>query len=134
MKKVFFSKRSKLIVDILLIAALILMIVHTGPATGTDWMSYHCIMGMVSVVFMTIHIRQHWPFIKVLFKKQVIRKNIITALTTVSFLLIFVSILLLAIGFKIPLLRFHNVVGHLFILLVIIHLISRFKRFLYLFK
>lgn len=134
MKNILLSKRSKLITDILLIAALILMFRYTGRATDPNWTSSHCIIGTVSLILMIFHTWQHWPFIKALTRKKVIRKNKITTLTTISFLLISSSILLLVIDFNSPFLKFHNVVGHVVILPVIIHLATKLKRLSTLFK
>lgn len=40
------------------------------------------------------------------------------------------SILLFVIGFNFPALGFHNVVGHFFLIIVIIHVIDKFKKFI----
>lgn len=134
MKNTFLSKKARLTVDILLAASLISMFVHTEQATGPDWASYHCIAGVSFLILMTIHTLQHWPFIKALSKKKVIRKNKMTAFTTACFFPMLASVLLFTVGFNIPFLEFHNITGHIFMFAVIIHLITKIKRFVYLLR
>lgn len=81
--KFFLSKQSKLVIDILLF----LGIAGLG-GTGKTWSSAHCIGASIWLLLMFIHIAQHWKLTKSLTKWGVIRKNKITALTTLGFILL----------------------------------------------
>jgi len=132
MKSIFISRRAKVVVDIAMVFALIIAWLCSDPhlATITRWQSSHCIIGIVLLLLMTVHIIQHWQFIKALTKKKIFLKNKITAFTTISFILTTVSILLFVTGFNSPVLRFHNVMGHFFLIIIIIHVIDKFKKFI----
>lgn len=132
MKSIFISRKAKAIVDVAIVLALITAWLCSNPhlAAIARWRSSHCIIGIVLLLLITVHIIQHWQFIKALTKKKVFLKNKITALTTISFILIAVSILLFVIGFNSPALRFHNVMGYFFLIIVIIHIIDKFKKFI----
>lgn len=133
MKSVFLSRQAKILVDISLIIGFILLrlVGHIGATSGSYWTSLHCIIGCVWSLLMLLHVAQHWRLIKAFTKKKVILKNKITALTIVCFTLMLLSIVFFIVG--IPLSRFHNVIGHFFVLIVIIHTISKAKRFISLF-
>lgn len=133
MENIFLSKQAKIIVDILLVLGFIFLRIagHIGQISAY-WNSVHCIMGVVWFSLIILHVAQHWRFIKSFTKKKVILKNKITALIIICFIMMSISIIFFMIG--IPLLKFHNVIGHLFILIVIVHTIDKCKRFIALFK
>lgn len=135
MKDLFFSKQAKIIVDVLLLIGLILLLSvgHIGPTSGDYWNSAHCIIGSALFLLMAVHVIQHWRFIKAFTKKKVILKNKVTTVTILLSALILTSILTLTI-IGTPSLKFHNVIGHIFIFIAIIHVIDKAKRFLSLFR
>lgn len=128
-KKILSSKQAKIVVDILLIAGLILS--FFSP-TGAYWASLHCVVCTMWFLAIGIHIWQHWNLTKAFTKTKVVVKNKITALTIACFILMAVSISQFAIGLEIP--HFHNFIGHLFYIIVIIHTIQKLRRFIALFK
>lgn len=136
MKSLFLSRRAKIVIDILLVVGLFLAggLSDFDRTSDNYWESTHCIIGLLWFSLIIIHVGQHWRFIKSLTKKKVISKNKVTTITTICFILMFVSVLSFIIGFKIPLLKFHNVIGHVFALMVIIHTINKSKRFISLLK
>lgn len=136
MKGLFFSKQAKILVDILLILGFIILRFagRIAPEEGAYWNSPHCIISIVWYSLMAFHVVQHWRLIRAFTKKKVIVKNKITAVTILSFLLMLVSIVALIIGMGTPALEFHNIVGHLFILIIIIHTVTKAKRFITLFN
>ena len=136
MKKILLSKQAKIIVDILMVLAFILLaaFLDIENIVQFQWKSAHCIIGVVWILLIIIHVAQHWRLTKSFTKKKVISRNKITAWTILSFILIVLSILLFVICFDMPLLMFHNLVGKLFALMIIIHTIDKFKRFISLFK
>lgn len=132
MNGLLLSKRAKITVDILLVAGLVsLHFAGHAETTSFYWASSHCIVGSVLSLLIIIHIIQHWRLIKAFTKKKVILKNRITALTIFCSVLMLLSIVFFIAG--IPLGRFHHVIGHVFILIVIIHAVDKSKRFISLF-
>ena len=133
MENIFLSKQAKISVDILLLLGFILLMIvgHVGQISAY-LNSVHCIMGVVWFSLIILHVAHHWRLIKSFTKKKVILKNKITALTIICFIMMFISIIFFMIA--IPLFKFHNVIGHLFILIVIVHTIDKSKRFMSLFK
>jgi hypothetical protein len=129
MKKLFLSKQSKLVVDILLL----LGIAGLG-GTGKTWSSTHCIGASIWLLLMFIHIAQHWQLTKLLTKWSVIRKNKITTLTTLGFILMLSSVFLFAFELKDSFIAFHHIAGRLFFLIFIIHIVTKFKRFISMFR
>ena len=128
-----FSKRiSKAIVDILLIAGLILSI-HSSRHFATSWGSYHCIVSMIWYALMLIHIWQHWRHTKALAKWKVMKRNIITSLTAVVFILITFSVILFIAEISDQFVHIHHIISHVFWAVIIIHAIQKSKRFIYLF-
>ena len=136
MRKIFLSKQAKIIIDILLVLAFILLaaFLDIEEIIQSNWKSAHCIIGVVWILLIIIHVAQHWRLTKSFTKKKVISRNKITAWTILSFILIALSILLFVVCFDMPFLMFHNLVGKLFALIIIIHTIDKFKRFISLFK
>lgn len=129
MKKFFLSKQAKIIIDILLFLGIAGL-----NETGRSWTSPHCIGALMWLLLMIIHIAQHWRLTKSFTKWRVIQKNKITALTILGFILMLSSVLLFVIGFNGSFIIFHHIVGRLFFLIVIIHAVTKFKRFIFLFK
>ena len=136
MKKILLSKQAKIIVDVLMAFAFILLCVFSEfeKLYQSYWKSAHCIIGVIWILLITIHIAQHWRLIKSFTKKKIILRNKITAWTILSFMLVTLSVLLFAICFDFSILMFHNLAGKLFALMIIIHTIDKFKRFISLFK
>lgn len=128
MKKLFLSNQSKLVVDILLL----LGIAGLG-GTGKAWSSVHCIGASIWILLMFIHIAQHWKLAKSLTKWSVIRKNKITAWTTLGFILMLSSVFLFAFEINDSFIVFHHIVARLFFLILIIHIVTKFKRFISMF-
>ena len=129
MKKLFLSKQSKLIVDILLFIG----IAGLG-GTGKTWASPHCIGASIWLILMLIHIAQHWQLTKLLIKWSIIQKNKITALTTFGFIIMLSSVFLFAFELRDSFIAFHRIAGRLFFLIIIIHIVTKFKRFISMFK
>lgn len=134
MKSSFLSKQAKILVDISLVIGFVLLMFagHIGEISGSYWTSLHCIMGGVWSLLMILHVAQHWRLVKAFTKKKVVLKNKITALTTYCLILMLISISSFIVGM--PLTKFHNAIGHVFILIIIIHTIDKSKRFISLFK
>ena len=126
--KFFLSKQSKLVIDILLF----LGIAGLG-GTGKTWSSAHCIGASIWLLLMFIHIAQHWKLTKSLTKWGIIRKNEITALTTFGFILMLSSVFLFAFELKNSFIAFHHIVGRIFFLIILIHIVTKFKRFISMF-
>lgn len=125
----FLSKQSKLVVDILLF----LGIAGLG-GTGKTWSSPHCIGASIWLLLMLIHIIQHWQLTKSLTKWSVIRKNKISSLTTLGFVLMLSSVFLFIFELKDSFIAFHHIAGRLFFLILIIHIVTKFKRFISMFR
>ena len=129
MRKNFTSRRAKRIIDILLLLGIAGL-----SGTGKHWNSPHCIGASVWILLMIIHIAQNWKFIKAFTKWKIIKKNKITALTILGFIFILSSVLLLSIGFNDSFILYHHIIARLFFLIIILHIINKFKRFISLFK
>lgn len=133
MKRLFLSKQAKIAVDILLVASFIVTMVNAHSVTlSVFWTSAHCIAGIVWLSLIIIHVAQHARMIQSFKKKSVIQKNKITALISISFILIFISAFLLRMN--VPILTFHKVSGVFFVVMTIIHIIDKRKQFAALFK
>jgi hypothetical protein len=123
MKKLFLSKQSKLIVDVLLFIG----IAGLG-GTGKTWSSPHCIGASIWLILMLIHIAQHWQLTKSLIKWSIIRKNKITALTTFGFIIMLSSVFLFAFELRDSFIAFHHIAGRLFFCFFIIIIVTKLKR------
>lgn len=136
MNKMFFGKKTKICIDLLLIAGIVFIARchETGIAFAKTWYSIHCIVSCVWFLILIIHVMQHWKFIKALTKINIALKNKITAITSVCFIFITISILLLVIDVNTYIGKCHNIVGHIFIVIVIIHAIDKFKKILFVSK
>ncbi|MDR0604252.1 MAG: hypothetical protein LBG80_08135 [Bacteroidales bacterium] len=133
MKNLFLLRQVKIVVDVLMFLAFIFALVYFVfyEAANIFWKSSHCIFGIILVLLMLVHIAQNWKFTKALFKKKVMWRNKITALTTFVFISVFISVVLFAFGvFSIANLKLHHSIGSWFALLIFIHIIQKFKCFL----
>jgi len=126
----FNSKRVKITIDILLLIG----ILGISGTTGRTWKSPHCIGASIWVLLIATHAAQHWQLMKSFTKWKVIKKNKLTALVMVASIVMLSSILLFCIGFNNFSVAYHHIAGSFFFFIVIIHIISRFKRFIALFK
>lgn len=136
MKNAILSSKFKIVVDIFLIILLPLTWI-SGEIEITPeahWHSFHCIVGSIWGLLITLHVMQHWKFIKVLPKKKVFAKNKITVLTTIIFIAIIISILTLVAPADLSLLDHHHRIGKLFCIIVIVHTLQKWKRFTGLFR
>jgi membrane-bound ClpP family serine protease len=129
MRKLFPSKKAKRVIDILLFIGILGLI-----GTGKTWSSPHCIGASIWLLLMLIHIAQHWKHTKFFTSWSVIRRNKITAFTILGFILMLLSMLLFIFELKDSFIAFHHVAGRLFLLIIIIHVINKFKRFKSLFS
>ena len=129
MKKLFLSTQSKLIVDVLLFIG----IAGLG-GVGKTWSSPHCIGASIWLILMLLHIAQHWQLAKSLTKWKVIRKNKITALTTLGFVLMLSSVFLFAFELKDSFIAFHHIAGLNLNHVIIIKIVNKFKRFISMFR
>jgi len=135
MKRIFGSKPSKIVVDILMLFIFVFTIAFADVKTirFSGWNSLHCLFGLILLLLMALHIAQHWLLIKSLTKKRVLANNKIVAGVILFFCLTFLSICLFTINFNMPFLEYHNAVGHFFALGIVVHTVHKFKRFLGLF-
>jgi hypothetical protein len=132
----------KAIIDVIMLLCLIVCIgassvfeeskeaIRNGekPEDLFHWGTLHCIVAIFFSCIVFIHIWQHWDFCMLLITKKLYLKNKITTLTIVILLLTVISFLLYLIGFTSNTLNFHSMVAHFFVLIVIIHFITKFKR------
>ena len=129
------SKKSKLVIDIILIATLLSALIFSDPtlASINQWKSMHCNILAFGSIFILIHIYQHWKLTKSLIKKKVLLRNKLTALTTFIFVVLFLTISIFLFGFPEQIMRIHNIVGHIFIGVIVLHILSKTKKFVGLF-
>jgi hypothetical protein len=144
MKINFLKRKSKALVDYIMISCLLGCAVSTSVfekakealRNGADssnvfhWGTSHCIISIVLVAIIIFHIYQHWGYIKSVFVQKLFLKNKITTLALLFFILTVISFSLYLSGFTMPLLHFHSLITHLFVLLAIIHLVMNFKKLL----
>ena len=91
-------------------------------------------MRMERILQFKIRIAQHWQLTKSLTNWSIIRKNKITALTALGFVLMLSSVLLFAFELKDSFIAFHHIAGRLFFLIIIIHIVTKFKRIISMFR
>ena len=132
-KDIFPKRISKAVVDILLIAGLVLSI-KTARTTDYSWASLHCIVSMSWYALMLVHIVQHWRLTKAMAKRKVMKRNIITSLTVVVFILMTFSVILFFGGINEQFVHIHHRIAHVFWAVIIIHAVQKSKRFVHLFK
>ena len=133
MKHIFSNPIAKVTVDILLVAGLVLAIISTHSAEKS-WWSFHCMVSMAWYALMLVHIWQHWGMTKAMLKWKVLKRNKITFLTVVFFILMTLSIILFMVDVSNDFVRFHHAVASPFRFVTLIHLIQKTKRFVQLFK
>ena len=132
-KNLLFRKISKAVVDILLVAGLVITMI-SGWTAEDSWWTFHCIASMIWYLLMIIHIWQHWGMTKAVFKWKVLKKNKITFLTVISFILITLSIILFIVNINEQFVHFHHVVASVLEKIVIIHMIITVRKFMALFR
>ena len=130
---IFNKPISKAIVDVLLLVGLILSI-FSSRRFAASWGSFHCIVSFIWYAVMLVHIWQHWRLTKALAKWKALKRNIITSLTVVVFILITFSVILFIAGINDQFVGIHHKIAHVFWAVIIIHAIQKSKRFVHLFK
>jgi hypothetical protein len=133
MESIFSTKISKAVVDILLIAGFFLSI-FSARHDADSWASFHCIVSMAWYALILVHIWQHWKLTKAMAKPKVMKRNIITFLTVIVFILMTLSVILFIADINDKFVRIHHVIAHVFWAVIIIHTIQKAKRFVSLFK
>lgn len=135
MRNTLLSFQSKIIVDILLILLLIGTYIsgEIEIISENHWRLFHCIFGCLFVIFILLHVVQHWRFVKALLRKRVFAKNKLTAFTTLLFIIVFLNIVTLIVPSNQLFLELHNLFGQSFCIIAIVHTIQKWKRFTALF-
>lgn len=134
MKIDFSSKWAKATIDITMVLFFLISFFYSAVDDAENyWTSSHCILGSIWIGLMGIHLFQHGRFVLAIKKMSVVKKNKITTLTLFCYLTMIVSILLFLCEFPVCQIRFHHVIGHLLVFVVIIHLIQMWKKFIRLF-
>lgn len=129
------SRLSIIVTDLVLIVGLILCLVSDKNIVPvTAWNSFHCIACAAWYIVMAIHVYQHRKLIMALRIAKVRRKNILTTLTVIIFAVMFFSISALA-AIQWPFaVHFHHVFVHIFMVVIIVHLVSKLGRLLVLIR
>lgn len=123
------SKRSIIITDILLIIGLVMCLISDKDINpDSAWQASHCIISAGWFILMAFHVWQHWKLIKAFQRSKVRLKNILTTLTIVVFVVMFFSIAILIVMTTPCVVHFHNMFAHVFMIVVIAHLIAKTKR------
>ena len=125
---------SKTTVDILLVIGFFLSMLSSRHSAASSWGSFHCMVSMAWYALTLVHIGQHWRFTKALAKWKVIKRNKITFLTVVVFVLMTISIFTFIGGVNNQNMHVHHAIAHIFWIAILIHAITKAKRFVYLFK
>ena len=134
MDRFFSNPISKIIVDILLIAGFFISILSSRGLEAASWGSFHCIASITWYALMLAHIRQHWRLTKSLTIRKVMKRNIITTLTAVAFILTTVSVVFFIFRINHQSIHIHHAIAHLFWMVILIHAIQKAKHFVHLFK
>jgi hypothetical protein len=148
MEKSRVRKVLKGVVDILLLVGLIACGLSSSVFEGSrekimngadpneifSWGTIHCIIALVFVGIILIHIWQHWPFIKALVSGKLYSKHILMTIVLVLFALTVISFLFFLTGFSQVSLHNHSLFAHIFVLIVVVHFVTRFKSLIRLFK
>ena len=131
----FFSKPiSKAIVDILLIVGILVSIISSRRPDAASWGSFHCIASMTWCALMLVHIWQHWRLTKAFAKPKVMKRNIITTMTIIVFIMMTVTIIIFIFDTGGRAMHIHHQIAHIFYAMMIIHAIQKSKQFVRLFK
>jgi hypothetical protein len=103
---------------------------------GNDysWGTLHSILSIVFTLLIIIHIWQHWKLIVGIIKKNLYSRNIVTTLTSITFLVTVVSFLLYLTGFSHSKGEFHGTIGNIFLITCCVHLVLNFRKMLVLFE
>ncbi|MCL2562054.1 MAG: hypothetical protein FWE10_07055 [Rikenellaceae bacterium] len=133
MKDLFSSRIAKAIVDILLVAGLLLSI-FSARRSADSWASFHCIVSMAWYALMLLHIWQHWRLTKALVKWKVMKRNAVTSLTILVFVLMTLSVITFIADISDLSVRIHHIIAHVFWAVIIIHALTKTKRFISLFR
>jgi len=133
MSRILLKPISKAVVDLLLLVGLFLSILSSRHSADS-WGSLHCIVSMTWYALMLIHIWQHWQMTKALTTWKVMRRNIITTLTAIMFILLTVSIVLFVGGVSHKATHIHHAVAHIFWMVILVHAIHKTMQFKRLFQ
>lgn len=95
-----------------------------------SWNSIHCILSSLFICMILIHLWQHRGYLKSLVTKKLFTKNKIISLTGLAFVITAISCIFYLIGISPTTVQIHTSVAPVFLALVILHLISKIKRFL----
>jgi len=128
MRQGLFSRKSLLVVDILMMFELIVVLIFTKVNAAAIWVSPHCIIGVIWMATMFIHVMQHWRIIKLFIRSKIIVRNKISTITTVTFIIMIVSILLFTGEINTFSRGLHHIIGRLFLLMVVLHIINITRR------
>jgi len=132
---VLLSRTAKAVVDILLLIGLVLSDISARTA-GNTWWSLHCLASMTWYALMVIHIWQHWGItVAVLkFNPNVLKRNKVTLLTIFMFIMLTISIILFIVDVSDTFVRIHHAITSPMRLVIIIHMITKSKQFVRLFR
>lgn len=122
------NSKLSIIVIILIIGLVLCLISDKNINPDSAWQSSHCIISAVWFVLMILHAWQHWKLIKAFRISKVRLKNRLTTLTIVVFIVMFFSIAALIATTSPSVVHFHNIFAHVFMVVVIVHLITKSKR------
>ena len=135
MNKIFSKQFLKVTIDILLVIGFFVSVLFSRHSEyNASWGSFHCIASMIWYVLILVHIGQHWRMLKVLWKWKVIKRNIITTMTVIVFILMTISVILFIAKINVQSIHVHHIIAHLFWVMIIIHAITKVKRFVRLIK
>lgn len=95
-----------------------------------SWDSIHCILSTLFICMILIHFWQHRVYLKLLVTKKLFIKNKIISLAALVFIITAISCLFYLTGFSSATIQFHTSVAPVLLALIILHLISKIKRFL----
>ena len=133
-KKSFIHKRiSKGIVDILLLIGLVLSI-NLARSADYSWTSSHAIISMIWYALILVHIWQHWAMTKAVFKWKVLKRNKITFLTIIVFILMALNIIVFVFEVNDKLVHIHHIFAHVFLAVIVVHVIQKLKQFIACFR
>ena len=131
-KTILFKRISKGIVDILLLIGFLTVISYRSAESS--WWSFHCIVSIIWYLLMIVHIWQHWGMTKAVLKWKVLKRNKITFLTVLFFILTTFSIILFIIDVSEQFVHIHHAIVAPLRFVIIIHMISTAKKFITLFR
>jgi EamA domain-containing membrane protein RarD len=83
---------------------------------------------------MLVHIWQHWAITKATFKWKILIRNKVTFLTIIVFILMTLNIIVFVFKVNETLVNLHHTIAHIFWAVIILHTITKTKRFFQLFK